>query len=319
MTAPPELEAALWAARMLWAVGTGACLLASDLPCISVGPLRRIAHYGKLRADAPAGGGPLPQLQARLAALALPARGVWAGYYAGGAVLNAICLWWEPCALLALLQLHLLRRLYETVRITRFSGGRREHPLTVCVGTFFYVLLSPSLALEVRIARRQGAGAGGSSGGALPAAVFAAAFALANVAQHSAHVELARMRASGRQNSVTLKVAEGGGHMGQAVGDVYRVPSGWLFRRVSCCPHYSCEVLLYVSLALFAAADPRGGEMWRWLAIGPVEVRVCICAWMAALFALVNLSITAVRTRKWYGKQPASSHLATSAIIPGVL
>ena len=54
MTAPPELEAALWAARMLWAVGTSACLLASDLPCISVGPLRRIAHYGKLRADAPA-------------------------------------------------------------------------------------------------------------------------------------------------------------------------------------------------------------------------------------------------------------------------
>ncbi len=30
---------------------------------------------------------------------------------------------------------------------------RREHPLTVCVGAFFYFFLSPSLALEVRVAR----------------------------------------------------------------------------------------------------------------------------------------------------------------------
>ena len=54
---------------------------------------------------------------------------------------------------LALLQLHLARRIYESLCVTRFSEQRREHPLTVCVGAFFYMLLSPSLALEVRAAR----------------------------------------------------------------------------------------------------------------------------------------------------------------------
>lgn len=59
----------------------------------------------------------------------------------------------QPCVLLALLQLHLARRIYESVCVTRFSEHRREHPLTICVGAFFYLLLSPSLALEVRAAR----------------------------------------------------------------------------------------------------------------------------------------------------------------------
>jgi len=59
----------------------------------------------------------------------------------------------QPCAMLALLQLHLVRRIYESVYVTRFSMTRREHPLTVCVGAFFYVLLGPSFALEVHSAR----------------------------------------------------------------------------------------------------------------------------------------------------------------------
>jgi len=63
----------------------------------------------------------------------------------------------QPCILLALLQLHLARRIYESVCVTRFSEHRREHSFTICVGAFFYLLLSPSLALEVRAARSWGA------------------------------------------------------------------------------------------------------------------------------------------------------------------
>ena len=87
---------AQWAARALWAAGTAACLLASDLP-VGVEVLRRVAHYGKLRAEVsslpPAG--PAPRLQARLAQMSLPPRAVWTAYYIGGAAINLGCLAWE--------------------------------------------------------------------------------------------------------------------------------------------------------------------------------------------------------------------------------
>ena len=66
---------AQWAARALWSAGTAACLLASDLP-VGIEVLRRVAHYGKLRAEVsllpPAGA---PRLQARLAQMSLLAAG----------------------------------------------------------------------------------------------------------------------------------------------------------------------------------------------------------------------------------------------------
>ena len=146
---------ALWCVRALWIVGTCACLLASDLPFVGVEPLQRIAHYGKLRAEVATSppSGPFQRLQGLLARLSLRPRAVWVAYYAVGAAINAACLLVEPCALLSLLMVHLVRRIYETLYVTRFSASRREHPLTVCVGTFFYVMLSPTLALEGRLAR----------------------------------------------------------------------------------------------------------------------------------------------------------------------
>jgi hypothetical protein len=123
---------AQWAARMLWAAGTAACLLASDLP-VGVEALRRVAHYGrrqtratnarhalqtfhtrytrathmlpgKLRVEVsslpPAG--PAPRLQARLAQMSLPPRAVWTAYYVGGAAINLGCLAWEVRASLSL-------------------------------------------------------------------------------------------------------------------------------------------------------------------------------------------------------------------------
>jgi hypothetical protein len=86
---------AQWAARALWSAGTAACLLASDLP-VGIEVLRRVAHYGKLRAEVsllpPAGA---PRLQARLAQMSLPPRAVWTAYYVGGAAINLGCLAWE--------------------------------------------------------------------------------------------------------------------------------------------------------------------------------------------------------------------------------
>jgi 3-oxo-5-alpha-steroid 4-dehydrogenase 3 / polyprenol reductase len=64
----------------------------------------------------------------------------------------------------------------------------------------------------------------------------------------------------------------------------YSLPDEGLFRFLIC-PHYTCECVLYLSLAVLAA--PRG--------------RLCnqtvLCAWV---FVTINLGVTASGTQKWY-------------------
>lgn len=64
----------------------------------------------------------------------------------------------------------------------------------------------------------------------------------------------------------------------------YSLPSKGLFRRLVC-PHYTCECLLYFSIALVAA--PQG----QWYN------RTLLCA---LVFVAANLGVTASGTRKWY-------------------
>ena len=64
----------------------------------------------------------------------------------------------------------------------------------------------------------------------------------------------------------------------------YTLPEGGLFQYLLC-PHYTCECLLYLSLAVVAA--PEGQWLNRTL------------VW-AAIFVSVNLGVTANGTRAWY-------------------
>jgi 3-oxo-5-alpha-steroid 4-dehydrogenase 3 len=64
----------------------------------------------------------------------------------------------------------------------------------------------------------------------------------------------------------------------------YSLPAGDMFRHYVC-PHYTCECLLYLSMAV--ATAPHGA--W--------------CNWTllcALTFVGVNLGVTASGTRKWY-------------------
>ncbi|SPQ22438.1 752e701f-a606-4a2d-9fb0-d6a095d8af4b [Thermothielavioides terrestris] len=64
----------------------------------------------------------------------------------------------------------------------------------------------------------------------------------------------------------------------------YSLPEGGMFRRCIC-PHYTCECLLYLSMAV--ATAPRGA--W------------CNSTLLCALvFVAVNLGVTASGTREWY-------------------
>ncbi|CAJ2509873.1 Uu.00g057730.m01.CDS01 [Anthostomella pinea] len=64
----------------------------------------------------------------------------------------------------------------------------------------------------------------------------------------------------------------------------YSLPLDGLFRYLVC-PHYTCECLLYLSLALVAAPE---GQLYN---------RTLVCA---VLFVSVNLGVTANGTYKWY-------------------
>ncbi|KAL2188730.1 hypothetical protein L209DRAFT_239249 [Thermothelomyces heterothallicus CBS 203.75] len=66
----------------------------------------------------------------------------------------------------------------------------------------------------------------------------------------------------------------------------YSLPTAGMFRHYIC-PHYTCECLLYLSIAI--ATAPRG----VWLN------RTMVCA---LLFVATNLGVTAAGTRKWYGE-----------------
>ncbi|KAH6850182.1 hypothetical protein B0I37DRAFT_413597 [Chaetomium sp. MPI-CAGE-AT-0009] len=67
----------------------------------------------------------------------------------------------------------------------------------------------------------------------------------------------------------------------------YSVPEGGMFDHYIC-PHYTCECLLYLSMAI--ATAPRG--VWC--------NRTLVCA---LIFIAVNLGVTASGTRKWYAEK----------------
>lgn len=67
----------------------------------------------------------------------------------------------------------------------------------------------------------------------------------------------------------------------------YSLPTAGMFRHYIC-PHYTCECLLYLSIAVATAP----GGVWL--------NRTMVCA---LLFVATNLGVTAAGTRKWYGEK----------------
>lgn len=64
----------------------------------------------------------------------------------------------------------------------------------------------------------------------------------------------------------------------------YSLPEEGMFRYLVC-PHYTCECVLYLALAVVAAP---GHQLYN---------KTLMCAW---LFVSVNLGVTAIGTKKWY-------------------
>lgn len=88
--------------------------------------------------------------------------------------------------------------------------------------------------------------------------------------QHSCHVQLASLKK-------------------------YTLPSEGLFQFLIC-PHYTCECLIYLSIAFIAAP---AGSFFN----GPI-----LCGFV---FVLANLGATARGTRKWYGEKFGEDKIAS--------
>lgn len=82
----------------------------------------------------------------------------------------------------------------------------------------------------------------------------------------------------------------------------YSLPEDGLFRYLVC-PHYTCECLLYLSLAIVAA--PEG----QWCN----QTLAC-----AVLFISTNLGVTANGTKVWYGERFGSQVQGKWKMIPVV-
>jgi 3-oxo-5-alpha-steroid 4-dehydrogenase 3 / polyprenol reductase len=73
----------------------------------------------------------------------------------------------------------------------------------------------------------------------------------------------------------------------------YSLPEAGMFRYLVC-PHYTCECLLYLSLAIVAAPE------------GQLCNRTILCG---LGFVAANLGITASGTRKWYSGKFGSEQI----------
>ncbi|EKX46046.1 hypothetical protein GUITHDRAFT_163089, partial [Guillardia theta CCMP2712] len=239
--------------RATWLAVTCAMVLLSDGKGSKfLRYLNDVSYYGKLSS--------LQDKEHResdvLKRVYIGARTVWIAYYAWGFILNTFFVYTSASTSLICLEVHLFRRLYESVFVTKFSADRKEHPITIMIGLFFYSLVSVSFVEEERLLRDSGNDPSALSGFRL---VLIAFFFLSMACQHMAHVELASLRSMQQHSSV------------------YVVPSGWLFRNVSTCPHYTAEVMMALFHGLYFN-----------------------CSWLILAFTVTNLSITAVRTRRWY-------------------
>jgi 3-oxo-5-alpha-steroid 4-dehydrogenase 3 len=75
----------------------------------------------------------------------------------------------------------------------------------------------------------------------------------------------------------------------------YSLPNEGLFQFLIC-PHYTCECLIYITIAFIAAPEGRFFN-------GPA-----LCG---AVFVLANLGATALGTRRWYAEKFGADKIAS--------
>lgn len=196
---------------------------------------------------------------------------------------------WKTAFLLLLMEIHVLRRLYETLYVFNYSSSARMHILGYLTGLYFYVAAPLSLcsfrALEVinfvadQVAELKVKGIEMLSvleddlwRYALPIVnlgwcqwIGAAVFAWGCIHQWRCHLILGSIRERKDQT------------------DEYEIPHGDWFDLVSS-PHYLAEMVIYAGLVI---------------ASGGTDLTI----WLLLVFVVANLAFAAAETQRWYRKK----------------
>ncbi|KAG4973750.1 hypothetical protein AAZX31_11G108200 [Glycine max] len=211
---------------------------------------------------------------------------------------------WQAVFLLLMMEVHVLRRLYETIHVFNYSPSARMHAVGYLTGLFFYVGAPLSLcggcAVEVFnflanlvtefIVK-------GKNQMQVTELEFwqvvnplfklgwkhwigAAVFLWGWIHQHQCHKILGSLR-----------------HSRQA--DEYVIPHGDWFEIVSS-PHYLSEIVIYASFVV-----ATGGSN--------------LTIWLLFVFVVANLSFAAVETHGWYRQKFEDYPSSRFAIIPFIL
>jgi 3-oxo-5-alpha-steroid 4-dehydrogenase len=210
---------------------------------------------------------------------------------------------------IAILYLHLLRRLYECLWVHKWSESSRMHIAGYAVGLIHYLWL-PSVFItipchdtlssifgsilpepffdgyDVDSLPRRTSESRHRFWIRLPAVIFCI---WAQFQQHRHHVYLAELRQQGGEASNKEKIES-----------AYTLPTkGWF--TVITCPHYLAEILVYAGFALMLAQEGKTGPR-HWI----------VLAWVAS-----NLTLSAIMNHAWYKKNlPGPATEGKAAIIP---
>lgn len=150
--------------------------------------------------------------------------------------------------LLVAFQLHLVRRLVETVCMMRYPKEATMHVMAYAFGMSYYVVVPFTLYLASRTA-------------ACTPALYAGmvVFCVGSLIQWHSHYLLSIL---GSKNS-----------------NKYVIPQGGLFALVSC-PHYFGEVVIYLGLGIACGIDTDSDQLLKWYPFVWVAVNLTLAARM---------------------------------------
>ncbi|PON36972.1 3-oxo-5-alpha-steroid 4-dehydrogenase, C-terminal [Parasponia andersonii] len=211
---------------------------------------------------------------------------------------------WRSVFLLLLMEVHVLRRLYETIYVFNYSPSARMHVLGYLTGLFFYTAAPLSLCCncipEVYKFVLNGVAEFIVKGKSrMPAMeidwwefviplvklgwlqwIGAAIFFWGWIHQHHCHAILGSLRESREQV------------------DEYVIPHGDWFKFVSS-PHYLAEIVLYSGVLVASGARD-------------------VTVWLLFVFVVANLAFAAAETHRWYLRKFENYPRNRLAIIPFV-
>ncbi|CAM0903254.1 unnamed protein product [Alopecurus aequalis] len=211
---------------------------------------------------------------------------------------------WRTVFVLLLMEIQVLRRLYETENVFHYSPSARMHIVGYLTGLFYYTAAPISLASSclpeaIDYLRDQIVEFIVKGRARMPDLVIDSSFLLKPLLKLGwcqwigAVIFIWGSLHQIRCHAILGSLRE------HKDSDEYVIPCGDWFSRVSC-PHYLAELVIYLGMLIASGGSD-------------------ISVWFLYIFVITNLSFAAVQTHKWYLQKFEDYPRSRYAIIPFVL